>query len=229
MKEHSIQVGWKWEEVKDFEGWKTPDGGVMQLIYLLGRKQDIKIYDLGCGIGRHTVFFASHGYQVCASDISAEAVKKTNEWLKRENLSAEVQQGLMTNINQPDNTFDLLISFNVIYHTLKNDIIKTISEIFRILKPGGLFYGTFLTKKKDVSFTDKRNIILDEQTIILKGGVEDGVPHFFADIKDILEFFAEFHIESFVRVELYKPPFTLDNIQKQLSGEYIRFLVRKPK
>ena len=228
MNKHSIQAGWKWEEVKDFEGWKIPDGGVMRLIYLLGRDSDKKVYDLGCGIGRHTVFFASHGFQVCASDISIEAVKKTKEWLKKENLIAEVQQGLMTNINQPDGTFDLVISLNVIYHALRDDIIKAIEEVFRILKPGGYFHGTFLTKKRNVSFTDENNIILDDQTIMIKGGIEDGIPHFFSHTEDVLNFLSKFYIESLVRVELFQPPYTLENISSQQSGEYIRFLAKKP-
>ena len=113
MKDSSLQVAWNWKEVKDTKYWKIPDGAVMRLIYLLGKDDAIKVYDLGCGLGRHTVFFASQGYQVAASDLSEEAVNQTRRWLQEENLSAAVEQGRMTEIKQPDNEFDLVISFNV--------------------------------------------------------------------------------------------------------------------
>ncbi|MHA2176081.1 MAG: class I SAM-dependent methyltransferase [Candidatus Hodarchaeales archaeon] len=82
---NSFQVGWKWGEVKDISEWKKPDGPVMRLAYSLGKDSDIKIYDLGCGVGRHTIYFALLGYQVSASDISEEAVKETKEWLITKN------------------------------------------------------------------------------------------------------------------------------------------------
>ena len=61
MDKESIQIGWKWAEVEDTSGWKIPDGPVMSLIYSLGRDPNKKVYDLGCGIGRHAVFFSSQG------------------------------------------------------------------------------------------------------------------------------------------------------------------------
>ncbi|MHA2330339.1 MAG: class I SAM-dependent methyltransferase [Candidatus Hodarchaeales archaeon] len=91
--EKSLQLGWKWGEVKDINEWKKPDGPVMRLSYSLGRDPNIKVYDLGCGVGRHTIYFALLGYQVSASDISEEAVKKTKEWLNKKELKADVQQG----------------------------------------------------------------------------------------------------------------------------------------
>lgn len=229
MDKESIQLGWKWAEVEDVSGWKIPDGPVVTLTFLLGRDSNIKVYDLGCGIGRHTVFFSSQGYQVSASDISEEAVKKTKEWLKKAGLSADVQQGRMTEINQPDNTFDLVISFNVIYHAFKKDIIKAISEVYRILKPGGLFYGTMRTKDKDTPFTGENHVVVDKQTIIIKGGFEDGVPHFFSHTENLLEFFKDFEFRSVVYAELYGSPYTLENLLAQKGSGYFRFLVRKPK
>ncbi|UCG00787.1 MAG: class I SAM-dependent methyltransferase [Candidatus Heimdallarchaeota archaeon] len=225
---NSIQVGWKWEEVNDINEWKKPDGPVMRLSYSLGSDLNKKIYDLGCGVGRHTIYFARLGYQVSASDISEEAIKETKKWLNKEGLRADVQQGRMTKINQPDNTFDLVISMNVIHHAFKNDVIKTISEIHRILKPRGIFYGTIKTKEKDEVFTNKTNVIVDDQTIILKGGVEDGIPHFFFHKEDIIEFFKDFKFESLVYTELYFPPNLEEKLLSQKGSGYYRIQVRKP-
>ncbi len=228
MNKESVQEGWKWLELKDKSGWELPDGPTMSLVFSLGHDPRIKVYDLGCGIGRHTVFFAEQGYQVFASDISEEAVQATKQWLGKAGLSAEVKQGRITSIDYPDNKFNLVISFNVIYHAFRSDIVKAISEVYRVLKPGGLFYGTLLTKDKDCHFTEKENEIIDEQTLIIQGGVEDGVPHFFSHMEDLLDFFADFHLEDLVYTEVYSTPYNLENLLSQKGWGHFRFLVKKP-
>jgi SAM-dependent methyltransferase len=229
MDEESIQVGWKWLELKDKSGWEIPDGPVMRLVYSLGQNPDFKVYDLGCGIGRHTVFFATQGYDVYASDIAEEAVQETKAWLKKVGLTADVKQGRMTKIDHLDNTFDLVVSFNVIYHAMREDIIKAISEVHRILKPGGIFYGTLITKDKGAPFREQGNDILDDQTIVVKGGVEDGIPHFFSYLEDLLEFFNDFQIESLVYNEVLSSPYDIANLLAQRGSGHFRFLVKKPK
>jgi SAM-dependent methyltransferase len=228
LRKDSVQKGWKWLELKDKSNWEKPDGPVISLVFSLGQNPELKVYDLGCGIGRHTVFFAEQGYQVYASDISHEAVEETKNWLKRAGLSATVNQGQMTAIDQPTHTFDLVVSFNVIYHSFRKDIVKTISEVFRILKPGGIFYGTLLTKDKGSQFTENENQVIDEQTLIIKGGVEDGVPHFFSHLEDVFEFFTEFEIEDLVYAEVYDTPYNLENLLSQKGWGHYRFLVKKP-
>lgn len=226
MNEKSIQKGWQWSVVEDLTYWQIPDGFIMNLPFLT-KKPPAKVFDLGCGIGRHTVYFASLGYDVVAFDIEEDAVKRTKDWLKKEGLKAEVYQGKMTKIDQPDNYFDLVLAFNVIYHAFKPDIETTIKNIYRILKPGGYFFGTMLTKDKDQPFRDKTGVI-DEQTIIKMDGAEVGVPHFFSYYEDLLEFFKEFEIKNVYYKEYYDQPHTLENyLAKKGSGHFIN-LLRKP-
>ncbi len=154
-------------------------------------------------LGDTRFFFTAQGYQVFASDISEEAVQETKMWLEKAGLSANVNQGRMTQIAHPDNTFDLVVSFDVIYHAFRKDIVKTISEVYRILKPGGVFYGTLLTKDRGSQFREKSSHIVDEQTIVIKSGVEDGIPRFFSHMEDVFDFFKDFHIESLVYNEVF--------------------------
>lgn len=225
-------MGWRWEMVTNLDEWKIPDGPVMRLSYVLGEDKKKKIYDLGCGLGRHVIYFAQRGFQVSGSDISKEAVTSTNEWLKEEQLKADIQQGTFTSINQLDNSFDLVIAMNVIYHGIRQDVMKGFSEVFRILKPGGLFYGTLKTKNKDEPFYNKGAEVIDTQTIVLKEGVEAEVPHFFSYNEDLIDFFSSFEIEEIVYYELYNTPQMLMSfIENQGLGYfgYFRFLIKKPK
>lgn len=226
MKEKSLQVSWDWSKVKDFTYWKIPDGFVTNLPYFIG-KPPAKIFDLGCGVGRHTIYFASLGYDVDAMDLSADAVKSTKDWLKEEGLKAKLYKGKMTELTQPDNHYDLVLAFNVIYHAFRNDMAKVINEIYRILKPGGFFFGTILTKDPTQPFRDPNGVI-DEQTLIKQEEPEKGIPHFFSYIEDVLEFFQKFEIKDFFYKEWYPAPFTVENINYHKgSGHYILF-AQKP-
>jgi len=221
LSKKSLQVGWDWNKVKDFTYWKRPDGYIMNLLYSIN-EPPAKILDLGCGVGRHTIYFSSIGYDVSALDISEEAVRSTNEWLKEEGLEAQVEQGKMTELPYPDNNFDLVIAFNVIYHAYKHDVIKTISEISRVLKPGGFLFLTLLTKDLNIPFYGEG--IVDEQTIIKLEEPEKGIPHFFFKLEDVFEFFKGFEFKDFYYKEWYSPPITIERINKKKgSGHYILF------
>lgn len=226
LNEKSLQKGWQWSNVEDLSYWQIPDGFAMNLPFLT-KKPPAKVFDLGCGIGRHTVYFASIGYDVIAMDIEEEAVKRTKEWLAKENLQAEVYQRKMTEIDQPDNHFDLLIAFNVIYHAFKADIETTIAHIYRILKPGGYFFGTLLAKEKGLPFNDSTDVI-DDQTLIKQDGAEVGVPHFFSYYENFLEFFKKFEIEFVYYKEFHDKPYTIENYLSGKGYGHFIYLLRKP-
>ena len=221
---------WKWSQEKDQLPWKTPDGLVMGLIYTLGQDPTKKIFDLGCGLGRHTVFFAAQGYHVFASDPSEEAVRHTQEWLRDEGLSAEVFHGSIIDCRHPRNFFDLVVAFNTIFHAAKEDIVQTFTEVHRILKPGGLFYGTLRIKEPGAGFQKKNIEVINDHLCIEKGGPEDGIPHYFLYVEELPDLFQDFDMEkgSLVYVKLYEPPFTAENLKKQLGGEFLRFWAKKP-
>ncbi len=227
MEKKSLQVGWDWSKVDDFTYWKIPDGHVMNLPYFVGRPP-AKILDLGCGVGRHTIYFASLGYDVSAMDLSEEGIKSTKEWLKKEGLKAQVEIGKMTDLKYDDDSFNLVLAFNVIYHAFKPDMIKTISEIFRVLKPGGYFFGTILTKDPKQPFDDKTAVI-DDQTLIKQEEPEKGIPHFFSYIEDVLEFFKKFQIKDLYYKEWYQEPITLERITKRKGNGHYILLAQKPK
>lgn len=224
---------WKWSKEKDLLPWKIPDGIVMSLIYTLGQDPTKRVFDLGCGLGRHTLFFASQGYQVFASDPSEEAAIHTQEWLHEEGLSAEVVYGSIMDCHHPENFFDLVVSFNAIYLAYKEEIVQTFTEIRRILKPGGLFYGTLRIKKPGAGF-EKKNIEVINDHICIgksgKGGSEDGIPHYYFYMDELPDLFKDFDLKkgSLFYTKLYDPPFTGENLKKQRGPEFIRFRATKP-
>jgi ubiquinone/menaquinone biosynthesis C-methylase UbiE len=200
----SIQVGWDWESLSDkaTQKWLIPEGRILALIPELKLEKSMTIYDLGCGLGRHSIFFASQGFKVAGSDISTAAVQATQENLKKLKLTAQIDQGKMTEITQPDASFDLVIAFKVIFHGLKPDIVKTLAEIYRILKPGGFFFGNF--RGFDSEYEDLP-IIIDDHTRIDDTPPEKGIPHYFCNKEDVIGFLKPFLIKSLEYIVNYIP------------------------
>ena len=107
-----------------------------------------KILDLGCGSGRHTVYLAKKGFKVYGFDISAEGIKLTKNWLKENNLKANLKIGsIYKKLPYKDNFFDAVISINTIHHSKIENIRKAIQEIERVLKPEGLIFINFRKRK----------------------------------------------------------------------------------
>ncbi len=94
-----------------------------------------KILDIGCGGGIDSAEFARNGADVVSVDFSLTAVQTTRKLLEEANLPAKVLNADATALMFEDNTFDCVYSFGVLHHIPR--IEKALSEIKRILKPGG--------------------------------------------------------------------------------------------
>lgn len=107
-----------------------------------------KVLDLGCGTGRHLVYLAKKGFEVYGIDIAEEGIKQAKQWLKSEKLNANLKIGsIYKRLPYEDGFFDAVISTYTIHHQKIENIRKTIREIERILKPGGLIFVTFRKRK----------------------------------------------------------------------------------
>ena len=91
------------------------------------------ILDAGCGEGYGSNLLAEVATKVIGVDISQEAIRHAREKYSRENLHYYVMDAV--NMDFADNTFDVIISFQVIEHL--NNPLKFLKEIKRILKKGG--------------------------------------------------------------------------------------------
>lgn len=97
-----------------------------------------KILDVGCGTGKHSIYFAGHGYDVYGIDRSSgmleEAVK--NSAGLRINFAMED----MRSLSFPNDFFDGVWTVAAIAHLPPADKRKFIQETHRVLKPNGILY-----------------------------------------------------------------------------------------
>lgn len=104
------------------------------------------VLDLGCGVGRHTVYLGIRGFRMAGLDISPTGVAQTQVACAERGISFDGHTGDMTRLPWGDDTFDAVLSTSTVCHHRTADIQKTLAEVWRVLKPGGLFLVDFLHK-----------------------------------------------------------------------------------
>ncbi len=100
-----------------------------------------KAVDLGCGAGRNVgellkKYPEAHVTGIDYSDLSVEKSKDYN----RDSIAGcrcSIQQGDVSDLKLPADTFDLATAFETIYFW--PGLEKCFSQVARVLKPGGLF------------------------------------------------------------------------------------------
>lgn len=215
--------GWNWNIVSEefADVWKNPAPESFYLLQRWRTQQKQNFLDLGCGLGRHTILFATNGFNVSAFDISENAIERTSKWAKDLNLNIDIKIGDMLNIPFADNSMDCILCMNVISHTNTAGVHKIADEIHRVLKDNGECYLTLASKetwgfKQNWPIVDANTRLRDEQ------GPEYMVPHFYADHDLIFEIFKNFEIKDIKHIGTY-----YTNNGKTYDSYHWHVLIRK--
>lgn len=108
----------------------------------MGDWKDVKVLDVGCGGGYACEFLSRRGAVVFGTDIMAESINEAADHASHENLKIEYHLCTAERLPFGDQTMDVVTCFDVLEHIPNKD--QTISEIYRVLKPGGwFFFNTF--------------------------------------------------------------------------------------
>lgn len=97
---------------------------------------DYVVLDIGCGSGHGSNTLATKFKTVHGVDIAEEAIAYAKEHWQKTNINFSIGDSL--NIPFSDNTFDVVVAFEVFEHL--TDWRKFLSEIKRVLKPNGKVY-----------------------------------------------------------------------------------------
>jgi 2-polyprenyl-3-methyl-5-hydroxy-6-metoxy-1,4-benzoquinol methylase len=179
----------RWQSEEGRADWIEPESFVIETIPFLKERNVSKVVDLGCGVGRHAILLAAQGFSVTAVDASVSAVNYVVDLAQEHDLTISIEQSEMTDLPFKTDSIDYLLAWNVIYHGDQSVVTRSVSEILRVLKPGGLFQGTMLSKRNEEIASGRR---ISRNTYINTDRFEKRHPHFYCDGAELVALFNGF-------------------------------------
>src|SRR6267143_1085377 len=164
----------RWATPEGRADWLVPHPALEALVPVLKARSAQHVLDLGCGVGRHALLFAEHGFDVEAIDGAAAGL----DFACREAVARGLQLSLR-----------------------RGDVGRRIAEIWRVLKPGGLYQGTMLSKR-DAQFGRGRLVAPDT---FIRGSDPKAHAHYYCDLVGLAALFAGFELLSLTQEEQRRP------------------------
>ncbi len=104
------------------------------------------VLDCGAGGAQPPLsLFASHGYKTRGIEFDVKQAAKANDFGTNNNQQLNVEIGDMRSLKMADASIGFVYSYNSVFHMKKVDVKKSVEEMIRVLKPGGLLFVNFLT------------------------------------------------------------------------------------
>jgi len=203
-KTDTAHLAWdkRWRTEEGRADWLRPDADVANLIERLRPQGGVRALDLGCGVGRHALAFARAGFETHAMDLSEAGLAELKKSAQSDGLTIETHLAPMTALPFADDSFDFVLSFNVIYHGDPSIVRTAIAEISRVLKPGGIYQGTMLSKR-NANYGMGREVAPD--TFVLDGDDDKDHPHFYCSAAELVALFDRFEL-SYLEDKVHSKP-----------------------
>jgi len=128
------------------ERLKRPVPFVVEALPFFRARSVRAVLDLGCGVGRHSVYLATRGFDVVGVDASRNALMMAKAWSKAEvGVDVKLLRASMTDLPFVGGCFEAVVSVSVVHHAVKDDVERTVGEIYRVLKDRGIFLANLLS------------------------------------------------------------------------------------
>lgn len=146
------RVAARYDSIYDDAYWEFHDRITWNhLKPFLPRDTSVAVMDLGCGTGKWGLKLLKGGYPTTFSDLSnnmlLEVQKKLEDWKARPDLAAKAAKAIVQQADAvdlrafPEGHFELITAMGDVV-SICGDPGKCLSEVHRLLKPGGVFVFT---------------------------------------------------------------------------------------
>ena len=198
MNEATATAHLKWDETWKTDtgraAWSVAEPDVLDCIHDVVARGGRTALDLGAGVGRHALAMAQAGLVTHALDGSSEGLDQIDAEAARRHLDIVTRKGQMTELPYEDSAFDYLLSFNVIYHGDPDVVRTTLSEMRRVLKPGGTLQLTMLSARNRNNGIGRE---IAPGTFVQDDAQDDKVhPHFYCNAATLVGLLGGFEIVS---------------------------------
>lgn len=97
-----------------------------------------KVLDVGCGQGRHTLYFAKQGYESYGIDYVKRAIDEANEEARKRKLdNAHFMVMDLLSLDFPKDMFDIVVDWSVLDHIYPTERKTYVENLGKVLKVGG--------------------------------------------------------------------------------------------
>lgn len=129
-------------------GLVYPDGHVIRfhrhiLEYEVGLRGGT-MFDYGCGTGSHLHYFLQHGFTPYGCDVSPTAIERCKALMPAYTDHFHVVPSVPRLREYFPGNFDLMFSNQVLYFLNDRDMDAIISQLYDMLKPGGIIFATMI-------------------------------------------------------------------------------------
>ena len=186
----------QWEKIFQKDGYQYPEPRplVVSFTKMLKEHGLTSVLDLGCGRGRHVLHMVQQGLHVSGMDNAPTALKITKQVMDIEQLGADL---VLADMRQPmpfeNDSFDAVLSTQVIHHALLATVIQTANEIQRIVRKGGMILISVPAWKAIEEDSPQPNEI-ERHTFIPASGDEKGLPHHLFTPEEFRDIFPQFEV-----------------------------------
>lgn len=112
-----------------YGGMRAINAALLDRVF--GGRRNLRILDAGCGTGGDALFLRRYGV-VVGIDLAAEAIA-----LARGRIPGRLARGSVLQLPFANQSFDLVTSFDVLYHRAVIDERQALSEVRRVLRRDG--------------------------------------------------------------------------------------------
>jgi len=182
---------------------------------------DLEKTVLDCGAGGDfppLSLFSEYGYKTQGIEINDSQIDKAKMFSDKYGIELNISKGDMKKLSFQDESISYIYSYNSIFHMTKNDIIESVNEIKRVLKPGGICCINFLSVNDD-GYGEGKELGKNEFLQIERG---EEVIHTYYDINE-----GELHFKG-MKI-LFKENRILERIYEgeKIKQGYIDYIVQK--
>ncbi len=189
-----------WRDTSTHEWWTKPATEVLTLIDSLSPSSSPVVLDLGCGLGRHAIAFAQAGFRTTATDVSETAIASVRKQAEELRLAIDTRICDVLGGDFDSKSFDVVVSYNVIYHGYRQQFAAAIKHVRQLLRPDGVFFFT-CPSRDDGKYGHGDEVA--PHTFLCTNSITPGDMHYFADREDLEEMLTAFGSASVAKNEGY--------------------------
>lgn len=151
-----------------YGGMRAITAAILDPLY--AGRSNLRILDAGCGTGGNVWFLQRYG-QVVGLELAPEALEQSIPC-----LSGKLARGSVLTLPFANDSFDLVTSFDVLYHRGVPDEMPALHETYRVLRSGGQLllrlpaYQFLRSKHDDAVHTRRRYTATDVKQLLAAAG-----------------------------------------------------------